>query len=160
MLSLIALQLVHPTVAPNSSMSCLVILLRRIRAPSNGNGGVGIGSTGISGPYTVHLLLQFYVLDGFFVPSALRFESSDFTSFEYAICIPSETFCIVVSHSKQNSELVSGIHQFMGYTEICCANTFLSNGTNSCVFQMAPSRHDPFDIWTRCILHIPPTTLE
>ena len=28
------------------------------------------------------------------------------------------------------------------------------------VSRMASSRHDPFDIWTGCILHVPPTTAE
>ena len=45
LLSLIALQPGHPIVAPTSSMSCLVVLSLWIRAPSNGNGGIGIGST-------------------------------------------------------------------------------------------------------------------
>ena len=55
LLSLIALQPGHPTVAPNSSVSCLVILSLRIRAPSCGNGGIRIGSARISGLSTVHL---------------------------------------------------------------------------------------------------------
>ena len=55
LLSLIALQFGHPIVAPNSSMSCLVILSLWIRAPSNGYGGIGMGSTQASGLSTVHL---------------------------------------------------------------------------------------------------------
>ena len=55
LLSLITLQQGHPTVAPNSSMYCLVTLSLWIRAPSNGNGGIGIGSTRMSGLNTVHL---------------------------------------------------------------------------------------------------------
>ena len=51
-----------------------------------------------------------YVLDGFFVPPVLRFQSSDFASSDHTICIPNETFCTVDSHSKPNYELVSGIH--------------------------------------------------
>ena len=51
-----------------------------------------------------------YNVDGFFVPSAPRFQSSDFTSSEYTICFLDETFCSVVSHSKPNPELASGIH--------------------------------------------------
>ena len=53
LLSLIALQPGQPIVAPNSSMSCLVILSLWIRAPSDGNGGIGIGSTRTSGLSTV-----------------------------------------------------------------------------------------------------------
>ena len=55
-----------------------------------------------------------YFLDGFLVPPALRFQSSDFTSSEFSICIPSETFCFVVSHSKPNPELQSGNHSVHG----------------------------------------------
>ena len=53
-------------------------------------------------------------LDGFFVPSALRFQSSDFTSSENTICIPNEAFCTVVSHFEPKSERVSGIHSVHG----------------------------------------------
>ena len=54
LLSLIALQPGHPIVPPHSLMSCLVILSLWFRAPSNGNGGIGMGSTRTSGLSTVH----------------------------------------------------------------------------------------------------------
>ena len=54
LLSSIALQPGHPIVAPNSSMYCLVVLSLWIRAPSNGNGGIGMGSTRTSGLSAVH----------------------------------------------------------------------------------------------------------
>ena len=110
MLSLITLQPVHPIVAPDSLLSCLVILSLWIRASSNGNGGIGMGSTRTSGLSTVHVPLchsprySNHAVDGFRVPSALRFQSSDFASSGYTICIPDETFCAVVS------VLISGVH--------------------------------------------------
>ena len=119
-LSLIALQRGDPPVAPNFSMSCPVILSLWIRAPSDGNGGIGIGSTRMSGLSTVHLpsvilsTYSDYVLDGFFVPSAPRFQSSDSRSSAYTVCNPNETFCTVIPHSKPNFEFVSQIHSVHG----------------------------------------------
>ena len=49
-------------------------------------------------------------ISGFCVQSTPRFQSLDFTSSENTICIPNETFCVVVSHSKPNPILVPGIH--------------------------------------------------
>ena len=49
LLSLMALQPWYPIVAPDSSMSFLVFLSHGIRAPSKGNGGIGMGSTRTSG---------------------------------------------------------------------------------------------------------------
>ena len=45
----------HPTVAPNYSLSCKVIFSFGILAPSNGNGGIAVGSTRISGLSAVHI---------------------------------------------------------------------------------------------------------
>ena len=76
----------HPTVAPNYSMSSLVTLSLWIGAPSSGNGGIGIESTflPVNCPHAVcqpqgHSNRS---VDGFFVPSAVHFQSSDFTSSE------------------------------------------------------------------------------
>ena len=72
--------------------------------------------------------------DGFCVPSALRFQSSDFANTEYTICIPYETFCAVVSHPKPNSvHWYLGLILFAGSVVICFASTFSPNGTDSCV---------------------------
>ena len=91
-----------------------------------------------------------YVVDGFFVTSTLAFQSSDFTSSEYTICIANDTFCTVVSHSKPNPELLSGIQSVCGSVELCYADT-LSHMTQilvsaSChaVFRKASSCHDRF----------------
>ena len=54
-LPLIASQPGHPTVAPNSSMFCFVILSLRMRALVSGSGGIVIGSTRTSGLSTVHM---------------------------------------------------------------------------------------------------------
>ena len=72
------------------------------------------------------------VLDGVFVPSALRFQSSDFTCSKNTICIPNETFCTVASHSSQILDLYLGFTLFMGSVVSCFANTFSPNGTNPC----------------------------
>ena len=61
LLSLMALQLGHPTVAPNDSVCCLVILFPLDSCNCKGNGGIGIGSTQNSGQSAVHppsLILQ------------------------------------------------------------------------------------------------------
>ena len=45
---------------------------------SNGNGGIGVGSARVPGLFTVHLpsvILKKSFLNGFFVPSSLRFQS-------------------------------------------------------------------------------------
>ena len=51
-----------------------------------------------------------HTVDNSCVPSVLRLQPSDFTSSEHTICIPDETFCAVVSHSKPYSVLISGVH--------------------------------------------------
>ena len=50
-----------------------------------------------------------HAVDCFRVPSVLRFQSPDFMSSEHTICNPGETLCAVVSHSKPNSVLISGV---------------------------------------------------
>ena len=91
-----------------------------------------------------------YVVDGFFVPSTLTFQSSDFTSSEYTICIANDTFSNVVSHSKPNPQLLSGIQSVCGSVELCYGNTFshmrqiLVSASCHAVFRKASSRHDPF----------------
>ena len=97
-------------------MSFLVILSLWIRAPSNGNGGIGMGYTRTSGLSTVHFSVchpqrhSNHTIDGFFVTSVLRFPSPNFSGSEHAICIPNEALCAVVSHSKPNPILISGVH--------------------------------------------------
>ena len=118
-------QLGHPIVAPNTLMSCLMILSLWIRAPSNGIGGIGVGSTRASGLSTVHLPHSNHVVNCFCVPSVLRFQSPNFASSERTVCIPDETLCTVVSHSKANSELMSGVH----LVDLICGGLV----TNSCV---------------------------
>ena len=105
-----ALQPGHPIVAPNSSMSCLVILPLWIRAPSNGNGGIGIGSTRISGLSPVHLpsvILQsssITFLTTYVFHLIYGLQSSDCPSPEYTVCTPNEIFCPVVSRFKAKSQ--------------------------------------------------------
>ena len=146
LLSLIALQQGHPSVAPIFSMFCIP--------------GLSICRLSFS------KVLQLRV-GGFFVPSALRFQPSDFTSSEYTICISNETFRTVVSHSKPNPELVSGIRSVHGiFGDLFCQHVFAKMGHILCrflchaVFRMAFSRHELFDIWTEFILHVPPTMAE
>ena len=126
-----ALQPWHPIVAPNSSMSFLVILSLWIRAPSNGNGGIGMGSTRTSGLSPLFSVCHpprhsNHIVDGFFVPPILRFQSPNFSGSEHAICIPNEALCAVVSHSKPNPIL------FLGSVVTRLASTISPNGTNSC----------------------------
>ena len=71
---LIALQPGHPIVAANSSMSCLVILSLWIRAPSNGNGGIGTGSTRTS--VTVHCPLPVCPSSNLLISRALNTPSA------------------------------------------------------------------------------------
>ena len=110
----------------------------------------------MSGLSTVHLPSAIpqrysnYVVDGFFVPSTLTFQSSDFTSSEYIICIATDTFCTVVSHSKPNPELLSGIQSVCGSVELCYGNTvshmrqILVSASCHAIFRKASSRHDRF----------------
>ena len=60
------------------------------------------------------------------VPSVLRLQPSDFTSSEHTICIPDETFCAVVSHSKPYSVLISGVHPVPGLRGDLPSQHFLS----------------------------------
>ena len=43
---------------------------------------------------------SYHIVDGFFVPPILRFQSPNLSGSEHAICIPNEALCAVVSHSK------------------------------------------------------------
>ena len=61
-----------------------------------------------------------HAVDGFCVPSVLRFQSPDFTSSEHTICNPNETLCTVVSHSKPNSVLISGVHPVHRICDLSC----------------------------------------
>ena len=159
--------------APTSSMSCLVILSLWIRAPSNGNGGIWIGVH--SNFWSVHRLSVIcldprysnHVLSDFFVPAALRFQYSDFTQSEYTICIPNETFLHCCFASQANSRTCIW-YSFCAWDlwrfalptlSYLMGHMFVSVSCHA-VFRMAPSRHDLVDIWTRHILHVPPTTAE
>ena len=167
LLSLMALQPGHPIVAPNSSMSYLVILPLWIRAPSNGNGGIGIGSTRISGLSHVHLpsvILQstsITFLTSYVFHLIYGFQSSDCPSPEYTVCTPNEIFCPVVSRSKPNPKLVSRIHHSVPGScgDLLCQHCLTKWDqmlvTVSChaVFRMVSSRTTFFDIWTRYTLH-------
>ena len=97
----------HSTMAPNSSMSCFAMLSLWIRAPANGHGGIGFGSTRTSGlsPLSTH------TVDGLFVPSVRRFQSSDFASSEYTALL----FLI----PSQSPILFLGFILSMGSVEIC-----------------------------------------
>ena len=58
-----------------------------------------------------------YIVDGFFVPSAPRFQPPDFKSSEYPICIPDEAFCTVAAHSEPDPEFASwvrSVHRICG----------------------------------------------
>ena len=73
---------------------------------------------------------------------------------------------LLVRIPKQSPSLYLGFILVMGSVKLCFANTFSPNGQIivmvSChaVFRMAVSRHDLYDITTRCIMHVPPTTAE
>ena len=138
-LSSAALQPGQPIVAPNSSMlacdcfTCEFVLLPMAVV------GLELESTRTVGLLTVHLpsvnhqstpiTLLMVSLSQLHCDSTSYFKSS-----EHTFCSSNETFCIVFSQTESNSELASGIFiEFMGPVEICLANTFSPNGTNSCV---------------------------
>ena len=107
-----------------------------------------------------------YVVDGFCVSPALRLQSSDFMSDAHTICISNETFCTCFAfHSKIRTCIWDS---FCSWDLWRFALPTLSHQlghilvTVSChaSLRMAFSRHDLFDIWTRCILHVPPTAAE
>ena len=108
------------------------------------------------------------LVDDFFVPSVLRFQSSDFISSECTVCISNVTLCTVVSRSEPNPELVSGLRSGHGICgDLLCQHlltkkdmflcrllamqsftwrfpvtTFLTSGQDaSCMF------HQPRQIW-------------
>ena len=65
-----------------------------------------------------------HIVDGFCVPSVLRFQSPDIASSDH--CSPNETLCAVVSHSKPHSVVISGVlpvHRICG--DLSCQH-FLS----------------------------------
>ena len=100
-----------------------------------------------------------YVLDGFFAPSAVQFQPSDFTSSGYTIYIPNEKFCTVVSHSEPNTDSVQKkLWTFALPTLSHQMGQIIVTGSCHAVFRVAFSRHDLFHTWTKYILHVPPTT--
>ena len=108
-----------------------------------------------------------YCLDVFCVPSALRFQSSDFASSEYTICIPHEALCAGVSHPKPNSVLISWVHSVPRLCgDLSCQHLFSKTGQTlvsaSCraSSQMASFRHDLSGTWTGCIQRAPPTMVR
>ena len=97
-----------------------------------------------------------FIVGGFLVPSALRFQSSDFASSGHTICIPNQTLCTVRS-PNQMPNLQLGFILLIGSVEIyLLALPTLSHTKRqilvsvSChtVFRIAFCRHDLFDIWT------------
>ena len=161
----------NPTLAPSSPMSRLVIFSLWIGTLSNGSGGIGIGSTRLSGPSTVHM--HFVLLQGTPIafmraplpPFARRCQSFDVKSSEYTIWIHNETFCIVVSHSKLNPEiciwdLFTSWNLWKYPTHSRHMGQIHVTVSGPAIFRMVFSRHDLFDIWTGCILHVPSTTTE
>ena len=74
-----------------------------------------------------------HTVDGFCVPSALRFESSDFASSECTICTPNETLFRIPS---QIPYWYLGFILFIGSVVICLASTFSPNGTNSMLCEL------------------------
>ena len=162
LLFLIALQPGHPIVAPNSLMSCLVILsldscsLERQLRDWN---GVHSSFWSVHRPPSSCHSPRYsdHAVDCFRVPCVLRFQYPDFTSSKNTICIPDETLC-AVSHSKPNSVLIPGVHRICG--DLSCQH-FISErdklSSHRAVSQMASFRHDLSDTWTECIRRAPPT---
>ena len=100
----------------------------------NGNGGIGIGSARISG-----------------LSTAVRFQSSGFTSSEYTICIPYETFGTVVSHSEPNPEVESGIRSVHGIRGDLLCQHFLTTWDklrSQFLAAQSLSRHDQTPLFT------------
>ena len=104
-----------------------------------------------------------HTVDGLLVPSALRFQSSDFTCSERTLCTSNETFCTVVSSEPHSEVLYLGFGLLIGAVEICLANTLSPNGTNSCdrflpcsLFQMVLSHRHLSDTWIGYSLRVPP----
>ena len=75
-----------------------------------------------------------YVVDGFFVPSALRFLSSDFTSSEHTIsAFPRKHSALLFRNASHFQNLYPGFVLLQRFVEICLANTVSPNGTHACV---------------------------
>ena len=110
---------------------------------------MGIGSTRTSGLSTAHL--QSVNLQGtpiallmVFVLSALRFQSSDFTSSNTA---PMKHSALLFLSSNQIPNLYLGFILFVGFFFLPCSLSH--NGL--------PSR--PSDTWIGCCLRVPPTAV-
>ena len=163
----------HPVVAPKSSMSCLVIfsplnscfLKRQWRNWDRAHSSFW----SVHCPSAVCQSPKFsnHAVDCFRVPSVLRFQSSEFAISEYTFCTPSQTFCTVAWHSKPNPELVSGIHsvhwicgQSLCQHSLAMSEKFLCRLLAMQTFKWRLPVHVLFDIWTGCVLHVPPTTAE
>ena len=134
LLSSIALQRGHPTVAPNSSMSCWAILSVWIRAPSNGNCGIEIGSTRIAGLSTVHLpsvILQSASI-AFLTASLSHVHCGSNLLISRALntsCAFSMThYALLFRMQCRSPNLHLGFILFMGSVENCFINTFSPTG--------------------------------
>ena len=105
-----------------------------------------------------------HTVDSSCVPSVLRLQPSDFTSSEHTICIPDETFCAVVSHSKPNSVLKSGVHPVPRLRGDLPSQHFLSKRDKLlCRLLAVQSLKGRLSVttfsgtWTGCIRRAPPT---
>ena len=102
-----------------------------IRAPSDDNGGIVMGSTRTSDLSAVHFavcrspLHSYHTVDDFLVPSVLMLQFPNFSSSEHNICVPNVALCAVASSSSPNPATTSVIHSvpwFFG--DSCCRLLF------------------------------------
>ena len=151
MLSLIALQVGHPTVSPNSSMSCLVIHFPQNSCPfklqwkDDDRVHSNIWSVNCLSAVSHSPKYFNYTLDGFLVPSALLISRALNTP----SALPMKHSALLLRIPSQIPNLYLRFILFMGSVELCFANTCSPNGTNSCiglfpVFRTASSRQRPF----------------
>ena len=107
-----------------------------------------------------------YVVDGFFVPSAVSFQYSEFTSSEYTICVSNDITHTLVSHSMPNPEhFLSGMHSVYWISgDLFCQHfptkwdKLLCRLLATQPFKWRLPVTTFFEIWTRCTLNVPPTT--
>ena len=130
LLSLIALQPGHPTVAPNSSMRVFVILSLCIRARSNFDGGMVIGPTRTPGVFTVHL--PSVILQGTPITLLMVSFSHLLRALHTPSAYPMKHSVLLFLVQSQIPNVYLGLSCSSESVEICPANTFSPNGTNSC----------------------------
>ena len=105
-----------------------------------------------------------HTVNGFSVPSVLRFQSPNFTTSEHTICVPNETLCAVASHPKPNPVLISGVHPVPRIRcDLSCQHLFskrdkLSRGLLAVQsLKWRPPITTFSGTWTGCIGRAPPT---